>query len=428
MRQLVQTFIVLILWALSNPVAEAAKKSPSRIAFMKPVRIISSQPAAGIGSGSNWSALASYKLACGESFRGVLIREQPPNTQKAGIEAATGTTAKIKGLTVEVAVVVDRSEAFCSSLPTEISFALPIRPGARVRPIKLREPKRVVLEEAMDVGIREHAVVLGWQSSCQTLAGVILKPLIENKIPKMEISLARLPKDDATPSSQAHCVREIRHTTISGVHLPVGSLTVAERPGKIETSYFTRLVSPRAVVRSTSGHLMVNWERNCRERYVGLLFIGPQGRDVAVVTAVMPSVACSGRKSIDEQSVLPGLMASKYHRLKPAAQTTLLAIGKKFDFNYAILAANSIDLVREGQGDQLTVSAQGLHCSEALGLLAGNDAYGNVAVGVMVGTPQSVCAINQIKYMRELRAPLVAPSRGAIPRVFGLRVFGTVLN
>lgn len=428
MRQLVQTLMLLILWLLPNPVAEAARKSPSRIAFMKPVRILSSQPAAGIGSGSNWSVLASYNLACGESFRGVLIRERGPNTQQAWVEAATGTTAKIKGVTVEAAVVVDRSEAFCSSLPTEISFALPIRPGARVRPIKLREPKRVVLEEAMDVGIREHSVVLGWQSSCQTLAGVILKPLIENKIPKIEISLARLPKDDAPHSSPAQCAREIRHTTISGVHLPIGSLTVAERPGKIETSYFTRLVSPRAVVRSASGHLMVTWQRNCRERYVGLLFIGPQGRDVAVVTAVMPSVACSGKKNIDEQYILPGLMASKHHRLEPAAQTTLLAIGKKFDFNYGILSANSIDLVREGQGDQLTVTAQGLHCSDALGLLAGNDAYGNVAVGVLVGTPQSVCAINQSKHVRELRAPLVAPSRGAIPRVFGLRVFGTVLN
>lgn len=410
MTQLVKIFVILNVWLLSTPGAEAAKKVPGQIAFMKPVRILRAQPASDSQYGSSLSVQASYKLACGESFSGILVRERR------------------SPMTVEVAVVVGRSEAFCSSLPTEVSFALPIRSGVRVRPIKIREPKRVVLEEALDVGVTERAFIVGWQNSCQTMAGVILKPLISHNVPKVEVSLARLPRDNAGKISSVNCVREIKHTKITSVPLPAGSLTVAEQPGKIETSYFTRLVAPQSVGPSLDGSLLVRWQRSCRERNVGLLFIGPEGRDVAVVTAVMPLATCQGMKSVQESYVLPGLMPVKHRPLRPASPNMVLAIGKKFEFNYSIIPATAVNLAREGQGDQLTATAKGLHCSEALGVLAGGDIYGNLALGLLVGTPQSVCAINQSKFIRELTAPIVAPSHGPVPRIFGLRVFGNVLN
>lgn len=414
--------------SISSP-SLAAKQAPARLAYMKPVTIHS--PHKGADRTQDFAPLVkgSYQLACGELFRGILVREKSTTETRAFSKADEGQGSLQSNVVVEVAMVVDRSEAFCSSLPTTVEFFLPVRERAVVRPIKLKSSQRILLEEALDVGIADRSLIVGWQSACRPLAGIILRPLLEQGVPKMEISLARHPSDAQTQIPQVNCVREIRQTKMIGLQLPSDGLTVAERPGKIENSYFTRLVAPQMILRSKDGNMIVAWQKHCRERAVGLVFMGPQGHEVAVVTAVMPSATCArGPRSTSDLYVLPGLMLSRTDHMRPARQSDLLAIGKKFSFNYSFVAAASVDLDRLGKGEPLTASAQGLPCSESIGLVAGGDTYGNVAIGILMGASNSVCTIHQRKFAQRLTAPLLAPLEGPMPRIFGLRVFGTLLN
>lgn len=429
LRQLIKILIVLTMGLSMSSTSQAAKQAPARLAYMKPVTMDSPHKSADRTDDFSPLVKGSYQLACGELFRGILVREKRASQTRTFSKANQGQGPAPSNVVIEVAVVVDRGEAFCSSLPTSVEFFLPVQEGAAVRPMKLKSSRRILLEEALDVGISDRGLIVGWQSACRPLAGIILRPLLEQGAPKMEISLARHPSDAQTQVSQANCVREIRQTKMVGLQLPSNGITVAERPGRIESSYFTRLVAPQMILRSKDGNMIVSWQKHCREKAVGLVFMGPQGHEVAVVTAVMPSAACSrGPRSKSDQYVLPGFMLSRTDHIRPARQSDLLAIGKKFSFNYSFVAAASVDVGRLGKGEPLTASAHGLPCSESIGLVAGGDTYGNVAIGLLMGASNSVCTIHQPKFPQRLTAPLLAPSEGPMPRIFGLRVFGTRLN
>jgi hypothetical protein len=405
------------LWALST--------APKKSAYLKPVKILASRPTVNShGVPSSLSIEASYRLACGETFLGVSLRE----THERGRTRVPGAShATNRSLDLEIGVVVEKSEAFCSSLPQIREFSLPVRMGSKVRTVKLLAPKRVVLDEVLDVGISQQGMVLGISGSCQGLAGVLLKPFNDQNHPKLDVALARYPKEDSG-SVKVPCNREIKQLKIKSIHWPANYLSIAERPVEIKTSYFMRLVSPRQISRLPDGRVSVRWQRKCREHLLGLLFAGEKGRDVAVVTAVMPTFKCRSAKNRADTFVLPGLTVVGAQALRPIEESTLRAVGQRVGFNYSILPAAKIELPRAGEGGQLTVKSRSLHCSRPLGVLVGSDVYGNLAAGQLVGSADAVCTIRHTPQNLSLSAPLVGAVSGPLPRVFGLRVFGTSLN
>lgn len=405
-------------WTLA-PLAEAGPKKSGRLALMKPVKLLEV-----IDSGVGATVKASFPLACGETFRGVLLRERA--LEPSSDDGVAKTPSKL-GKILEVAAIVDRSETFCSSLPNETSFSIPVVAGSIVRSVDISEPRRVTLDEALDASA-SRGLSVGWQNSCRPAEGILLRPVVSEGSPKIEISMVLGAKEDQGIISKINCQRDVKRMTLVSVNLSPDSLRLAERPGKIETSYVLRVVAPDSVAVSDRGKLSVSWQQNCREKPLGLLFTGQAGREVAVVTAFIPSIACTRARSQTGVYVLDGLLVPVDAMLKPLAAKDLAVLARSVDLNYQILPASTVDSVRRGQGDKLTVSAKDLQCTKALGVMAGVDTWGNTALGVMVGSRQSVCRASSTNVRQRRDAPLVLPDRGPIPKVFGLRVFGSILN
>ncbi len=400
--------------------AEAGPKKVARLALMKPVKLLDV-----VDSGLGATVKASFPLACGETFRGILVRER---TLDAGSPKDASNSGSNLVKILEVAAIVDRGETFCSSLPSETSFSIPVTAGSKVRAVDISEPRRVTLDEALDVGSSRGGLSVGWQNSCRPVEGILLRPLVSQRSPKIELSVVLGAKDDQDVRTKTNCPREVKRITLTKVNLSPDSLILAERPGKIETSYVLRVVAPDSVAVSRRGDLLASWQRNCRETPLGLLFTGQAGREVAVVTAFIPSLVCNSERNHKDLYKLPGLLTPVNVEPKPIAAKDLAELAKSVDLNYQILPAVSVDSVRRGYGDKLTVTAKGLQCTRALGVLAGVDTWGNNALGVMVGSRQSVCQASSANVNQRRDAPLVLPERGPIPKVFGLRVFGTILN
>jgi hypothetical protein len=408
-----------VFWAFA-PVAEAGPKKSGRLALMKPVKLLDV-----IDSGVGATVKASFPLACGETFRGVLLRER---ALEPSSDAGAAKTSSNLGKILEVAAIVDRGETFCSSLPNETSFSIPVKAGSMVRSVGISEPRRVTLDEALDVGASRGGFSVGWQNSCRPVEGILLRPLVSKDSPKIEISMVLGAKDDQEAGAKINCPRDVRRVSLTSINLSVESLRLAERPGKIQASYVLRIVAPDSLAVSEQGELSVSWQQNCRETPLGLLFTGKTGREVAIVTAFIPSLACSNVRTHSGTYALPGLLASTRGGIKPIKAKDLAMLAKSVDLNYQILPAASVDSVRRGQGDKLTVTAKGLQCNRALGVMAGVDTWGNTALGVVVGSRQSVCQASSANMNQRRDAPLVLPETGPIPKVFGLRVFGSILN
>jgi hypothetical protein len=406
-------------WAFA-PLAEAGPKKSGRLALMKPVKLLDV-----IDSGVGATVKASFPLACGEIFRGVLVRERALEPRS---DASASKTPSKLGKILEVAAVVDRGETFCSSLPNETSFSIPVKAGSMVRSVHISEPRRVTLDEALDLGASRGGLSVGWQNSCRPFEGILLRPLVSKDSPKIEISIVLGAKDDQEAAAKINCPRDVRRISLTSINLSAESLRLAERPGKIQTSYVLRVVAPDSVAISERGELSVSWQQNCRETPLGLLFTGQTGREVALVTAFIPSLACSNVRTHSGTYELPGLLASTNGAMRPIKAKDLAMLAKSVDLNYQILPAASVDSVRRGHGDKLTVTSKGLQCSRALGVMAGVDTWGNTALGVMVGSRQSVCQASSANVNQRRDAPLVLPETGPIPKVFGLRVFGSILN
>lgn len=399
-----------------------AQKIPSQLAFMKPVTIVG-RTAPSSSKASSSQVVAGYQLACGESFRGVVIREVAPSISRI---SAASASAKLP--TLEVAVLVDRKEAFCSSLPKTVTFEVPVKVGIKVRPIKLREPRRMTLEAALDVATSDAGLSIGWQTACRPITGVLLRPVLQGGAPKLEVALVRSSRDDSGVTSPLNCSREVEHINLSTVDFAADSLVLGQRPGKIESSYFLRLAAPQSISTSQHGRLQVKWSQSCRERALGVVFLGDRGEDVAVVTAVVPSTVCQGAKSSTVVTTVRGFSVSRAYLLKPASADMVADLGATFKYNYSVIPAARVEPNGSDELGNIAVLNKSPLCGTSLGVIAAGDLYGNISLGILVGSPESVCMVSGQIGIDRLQAPLVLSQMAPAPRIFGLRVFGNTFN
>ena len=210
--------------------------------------------------------------------------------------------------------------------------------------------------------------------------------------------------------------------------LPADSLHLGQRPGKLESSYFLRIASPNDVSTSKEGQLLVRWSQNCRERAVGVVFLGDRGEDVAVVTAVVPVAPCEGAKKSNVVTVVPGFRVSGDQRLRPASAEMVADLGSVFKYNYSVIPASKIEPNSRVSLGNITVINKAPLCGVSLGVIAAGDSYGNVSVGVLVGSPESVCMVSGPSNVDRLESPLTLAETALKPRIFGLRVFGNTFN
>lgn len=407
---------------LAPAATSAAQKIPSQLAFMKPVTIVGRTAPTG-SQASSAQVVASYQLACGESFRGVVIREVAP-----GISRTSAARAPAQLPTLEVAVLVDRKEAFCSSLPKTVTFEVPVKVGAKVRSIKLREPRRMTLEAALDIATSDAGLSIGWQTSCRPIMGVLLRPVLQGGAPKLEVALVRSSRDDSGTASPLNCSREVEQINLSTVDFAADALVLGQRPGKIESSYFLRLAAPQSISTSQHGRLEVKWSQSCRERALGIVFLGDRGEDVAVVSAVVPSAVCQGAKRSNVVTTVSGFSVSRGYLLKPASPDMVADLGATFKFNYSVIPAARVEPNSSDELGNIAVLNKSPLCGTSLGVIAAGDTYGNISLGVLVGSPESVCMVSGQSGVDRLQAPLVPLQMAPAPRIFGLRVFGNTFN
>lgn len=409
------------------PVAQGAVKKNPKMALIKPVKVLGVSRAR--TDGPSRKVLASYQLACGETFRGVLVRDK-----RTATDGMSGQVARQKKLVpkakaaAELAVVVDREEAFCSSLPQTVEFSIPVREGSNFSSMKIREPRRITLGEALDISNSPYGFIIGWQNSCRTTLGVILKPILEQNNPKIEISMAHAANDQSPNGSSGGCAREVKTVRLSALDIPAESMVLAERPGQIENSYVMKLAEVKSIKIGADGQLTVGWQKGCREKILGLLFTGPAGRNLAILSAVVPSQSCRGPKTMQDFYTLRGLLAQGPAPLHPVRSTDLADIARQANFNYQVLPVASMETARSQSGDSINIISKRLNCGDLVGVLAGNDSYGNLSMGVLAASSGEVCTVRHPNAVKRLQVPLAGPETGPLPKAFGLRVFGNALN
>lgn len=394
------------------PAAEGAIKLNSKMVYIKPVEIISiSKPSALVST----RVKVSYQLACGEDFRGVLVRE-------------TRNAAKPHGPSVQLAVTVERTETLCSTLPVTRETSIALRHFGTVRPLVMGESKRIVLAEALDLSAAADAMVISWQSSCRRLLGVVLTPTADDQDSKIQLTLAQVAGDGLAEGKAEDCPRQLRRSRLTSISLPLQSIVLNAKPGHIEELFAYRLKAPRAMRVGADGALTVEWEKSCKEKAMGILFTGKSGSDIAIVAAFVPNAPCRPGARFVESYKLGSFHIPKGQTLTVMDEQKIAQAGQRGQFQYRLMPITSVQITRQGKGDWLLASGVKMSCSHTLGLIAGHDAYGNIALGALAAGADNVCPISQTISGDTLTAPLVGPSQGPMPRVYGLRVFGTTFN
>jgi len=394
------------------PAAEGAIKLRSKMVYMKPVEIVSISKASALVSAR---VQVSYQLACGENFRGVLLRE-------------TRNAAKPHGPSVQLAVTVERTETLCSTLPVTRETSIALRHFGTVRPLVMGESKRIVLAEALDLSAAADAMVISWQSNCRSLLGVVLTPTADDQDSKIQLTLAQVAGDAFTEGKAQDCPRQLRRSRVTSLSLPLQSIVLTAKPGHIDELFAYRLKAPRAMRVDAGGALTVEWEKSCKEKALGILFTGKSGSEIAIVAAFVPNAPCRMGARFIQSYKLAGFHIPKGQTMTAMDDQMILQAGQRAQFQYRVMPITSVQIARRGMGDWLLASGVTMSCSHTLGLVAGHDAYGNIALGALAAGADNVCPISQTISGDTLTAPLAGPNQGPMPRVYGLRVFGTTFN
>lgn len=395
--------MVVFLGALITSKMEASPSSETaRVAYLKGVEVI----AKGSRPGEVWVA---YQQACGESLKGVVLNET-------------------KSLLM-VGALVDRTETVCLSLPERRELVVPILTKRPVASFPLRESKRIILSEVGEITLGDGTISVSYQDSCRPLMGVVFSPLFDQNLrPSVGLSLATLPKE--SPRSMIDgggCRKEFRRKSIRGVKLPSELVQVNRKPGSVKDLYALRIIAPKSFQLSRNGGLSITWEKSCREEAVGLLFTGRDGRDVAVLSAYAPNVPCVGAKKTTVSYELNHLTVAEGQTIKPLSAEEARTIGRSLSYSYRLQSLNSIKLASAGDASWLLASPAAA-CGQRLGLVVGQDENSNVSMAALADGGSRVCQVAGSKTSETLTAPLVGPAEGPLPKVFALKIFGTLVD
>ncbi len=382
----------------------AAGMDLPKLTYLKPV-VISSARNSGKESRS---VQVTIDEACGESLRGVLVDES-----KTGIF---------------LGAVLERSDTMCLALPIKKTITLKLAGIKPVKALGLQDVVRLSLSEVTDVTISRSGVSIAWQETCRPYVGVVMSPSMgRHGAPKMSLQIASLPKDGMSITGAKTCQRETARKFISGVSLKGESIQITTKPGKLETLYTLRIIAPEKVSINQDRSVAVAWTKTCRDVPVAVLFSGNDGSQVAMISAFAPNAPCSYKGGKLDTFVLDQLLVAPNQSLKAMPRSMATALASNADSNLSLQPITAMKIARLGHGGWLMAATES-GCGDRLGLVAGKDSFGNVAMAHLAAGNQKVCHVSRLNSSETLTAPLVGPSQGPMPKVFSLKVFGTSIN
>lgn len=390
------------------PEAHGAPKTNLSATYLKQVALIDDLPTKKIGFESPAMGIkVRYERACGETFRGILVNEQEN--------------------VVQVGVAVERSPAQCSSLPTQEILVLPIATTRAIDVFPGTGSTRLTLVEATDVSMANGHIFVTWQDSCRPIRGVLISPVSSNGGMTMGINLAQSPSDRPTPAVSPACRFDTQRLELTSVHIPKQTVQLVSRPGELKSLYVLGLKAPRALTIAADGALSVAWDKTCQEKAIGALFSGVDGKDVAIVSIFSPNAICRSLQMTTEIYTIKALSVPRDLKLMAMTKESIAATGQEAKFKFNLLPISSLNITRLGAPQSINATVLPT-CSNNLGLVVGEDSIGNVAMAVLAAGRDKTCHVQESSTALSLQAPIVGPASGPMPKVFGLKIFGTMIN
>ena len=401
------TFSILCMFATS-PYAYGASQGDTQAAYLKPTVIVGDlTPKRSKTNGHAAGIKVSYERGCGETFRGILIKEEIN--------------------VVQVGVVVERSAKLCSALPTKEDLVLPVSTDKAIDVFPESGSGRLILIEATNVSMAQGHIFVSYQNTCKPMAGVLISPVSNHGTMAMGINLVQELSSQSVATSLPACQFETKRIALSAVHAPSQSAQLVSRPGEMKSLYALGLKAPRSLKISGDGSLAITWDKTCKEKAVGALFSGPGGRVVAIVSVYSPNSNCRSLSQTQEVYTVKALSVPSGVKLEATTSESVLLAGQKANFKFNLLPISTLNLTRRGA--PFSISAKVLPtCLDNLGVVMGEDSAGNMAAAVMAANHDKVCSIEKLPVTLSLQTPLVGPTVGPMPKVFGLRVLGTMIN
>jgi hypothetical protein len=264
------------------------------------------------------------------------------------------------------------------------------------------------------------------------MVGIVLSALDGRFNQQISVQTAQL--HDSGAGKANSCEGGVRRASIKSVDFSGQRFYLPAKPGRLSDLYLTRVVAPEKVTVTPSGVMTVAWRKHCMEKPLGLLFAGPSGREVGVVSMIAPNASCRSRGQRQHHKQLhhyhlPGLVlpSSTGGALSAMTKDQAAEVTEALSRDTMYLPITELKLSRRGQGDKLYATSSA-SCSEASGLVLGIDVYGNLAAALLAKNASPICHVSQKMSKIRAEAPLVVPESGPAPRIFSLKVFGTLAN
>ncbi len=352
-------------------------------------------------------AKVRYQLACGETVRGLVLKE----TRES----------------LALGIIVDRTDKICSSLPAAVTTKIVLKAPRRLKTMVAGDDKRIILGDVSDLVLSSSGLSVSWQDTCRPTVGLVLGVALERSADETSVQTAQL--FDSGANRISDCEHDMRRAAITALDLGARRFKRTSKPGHLTDIYMTRVVAPQKITTGSSGELDVVWRKSCHEKPLGLLFAGAEGRDIAVVTIIAPNEPCIGEASVTmSQYRMPGLLLpSSAVLLRKLSTDEAVRLTRRLSSGSTFLPISELGLSRRGSGDRLYASGTP-SCSGSAGLVFGRDVYGNLAAALLANDADAMCHVSQKTTGLRVEAPLVAPRVGPSPRIFSLKVFGTAAN
>lgn len=380
----------LIMSLVWNLITGTALSAPIKTLALRGVEVKDASVKQGV--------VLSVEIQCGEQLKGIMIKEDQDR--------------------VGLAVAIERPEVLCSAGPEIRELTIPfIDPKGRdivALPTGQGDTK-VVLQDATLTSTGAQGLALEWDNVCRSFLGVILVPEANGSM-GVAAGLATAKK-----AKGAACEGGRHATALHSVRTTNMKWTVLDRPGKLEDLYAIRVVAPEKVQVSADGKLSMSWQRRCREIALGVLFGEDSPSSLAVVTAYLPNVTCSGAKFLSETTTIDALTLAHTTKLQPMSPAAVASVNSR-SYNLRLVTPEKIEFA--GLQKNVTVQSAAV-CGKRLGLVIGKDSVGNMAMAYLNETSPGLCNVksSSVKATLPLRV-----STSLNPRVFPLRVMGSIAH
>ena len=393
MRKGLRIFMFLINIAQIPAVHGAAAEGHRH--FLKPIRIEGKTPA-GIS--------LAYDLACGEVFRGVVVKESRES--------------------VALGIVVSRSDKICSILPEMYFTKVALHTNKQIQSIVGGGDQQISLGEVQSLEVGDKGVTVSWRDCGRKILGVIFRQGMDQNV---SVQLAQ--SNETRGVAQASCSDRTRALRLSTIQLSRASaIELTRKPGRLEQLYVMRVVGPERLSKSPAGELRAIWKGRCNERYMGMVFTGPNGGDVGLLTMVAANLRCvEAAGDTLREADLRGLKVTGLTALKPVTAESALSLSNAVASAAGLKPPLRLRLARSGESSSSVLEMEG-GCEARRAAVFSNDPYGNLAAATIAARSDDACLTRSADGAKTQRVPLAADVSGPVPQVFELKVFGTSAN